>query len=335
MFVIAFVIVLVFMLSRLQWGGGFSVGGYNVANELHNAAGTQLGSVAGHDITAGTAASAAAAYYTGGAYGGMVSGGVSGGSEGMGAASSGAAGGAAYNDATSGGPAGPMAAPPRQWQASDDYGSLANDQAAWYYNAEQHAKANGGPGWTKDQYKFAQAQYDSQNKQKNNLASIDQWQQSRNPYYEAVYANMNKGYDAQSQQSYADSLKKMQLQHANRGTLGGSQSEFNKSQVNAQLAQEIAQNHQKSQEYVKGISGQDQQQAQNMRLQQYQEDPYLSAMYQSLLASQKQAGSQNGNLADLYMQGIQNSQNAQNSQSQIYGGQIAGLTGTAATAIGG
>jgi hypothetical protein len=221
------------------------------------------------------------------------------------------------------------------YNASDTYNTYDSSERDYYYNAEQGAMARGNNPWTENEFKLAQAQRLSEKNREKNLQGVDQWANSRNDYYASLYNQMNQSGDAQAQQNFNDSLKKIQLQHAARGTLGGSQSEYNKAILNSQLQQQQAQIRQQSQNYVQGIRQGDQQQAQNMKAQQYQTDPYLQAYYQSLLQSQQnQAGAERG-LSDLYLQGLQNRQNAQNAQSQIYGGQLGGAFGTAASYIGG
>ena len=256
----------------------------------------------------------------------------------VGGALGGITGGAAgylYDQNHQGGDSGTTAPDKQGYSASNTYNNFSPEDRNYYYNAENNGMARGNNPWTAQEFDLAQKQRLSEQNRQHNIQGVDQWANSRNDYYSSLYNQMNQTGDAQAQQGFNDSLKKIQLQHAARGTLGGAQSEYNKALLNSQLQQQQAQVRQQSQNYVQGIRQGDQQQAQNMKAQQYQPDQYLQAYYQSLLASQQnQAGGQKG-LSDIYLQGLQNSQNAQNAQSQIYGGQIGGTLGTAATYIGG
>jgi hypothetical protein len=263
----------------------------------------------------GTAIGAA----TGGALGGVTGGGV------------GALVGSLYDKNHSGGGSASAAAP-APWTAQSEYG--ANPNKDWYYNQENSYRNATGQGWTKDQYGLAQAQYASDQNRNKNLSNVSAWEQSRNPYYASLYQQMQGDQNKQSQQSYADSLKRMQLQSAARGTLGGSQSEYNKSLLNSQLAQQQAQNAQQAQNYVQGLRQNDQQQAQQLRQQAYAPDPYIQKYYESLLQQQGNQSQAYKNQAAMQMQALQDQQAYQNNMSQIYGGQIGTLGNFASAGIG-
>jgi hypothetical protein len=289
-----------------------------------------------YDETKKAAGTIAGAYY-GGAYGqglealGM---GVTGGMAG-GAAAGGAAAGGAGANAYANAYANYMLRPDgtfvdstkAPYAASDTYGGYDPSKRDWFYNQEQNMRNKTGHGYTKQEFELAQAQYGSDQNRSNNLAAIQQWQQSRNPYYESLYKQMTGDANNSLQQQYADSLKHSQLQHATRGTLGGSQDAYNTSQLNTRLATERGKAAQSAQNYVQGIRQGDQQQAQTLAQQQYAPDPYLQALYQSQLTAAGQGSDTYKSLAAMQLAAMQDSQQNQNNMSQIYGGQI-GTVGT-------
>lgn len=272
------------------------------------------------------AAGTAAGWYLGGAYGsGLSALGVDAG------AALGAGGGYAATDYSlrpDGTLADTRTAP---YAASDTYGGYDQSKRDWFYNAEQNQQNKTGKGYTKDQFELAQAQYGSDQNRSNNLASIQQWQQSRNPYYASLYQQMTGDSNKALQQQYGDSLKQSQLQHAQRGTTGGSQAAYNQSQLNTRLATEQGKAAQGAQNYVQGIRQNDQQQAQTMAQQQFAPDPYLQAMYQSQITAAGQGSDDYKGIAAMQLAQTQNQQQYQNSMSQIFGGQI-GTVGQGAQA---
>lgn len=281
-------------------------------------------------------AAGVAGYYSGGAYGAGMGGlGSFGGAaaSNSSAAEVGGAGAGAYTLRPDGTVVDPKSAD-TPYAASDEYGQFAQGKRDSFYNQEERTRNATGQGWTKDQYGLAQAQYTSDQNRDKNLASISQWEQSRNPYYASLYQQMQGDQNKQAQQQYTDSLKQMQLQHAARGTLGGSQAQYNQSQLNTELAKAQAGNAQNAQNYVQGIRQGDQANAQNMRQQAYAPDQYVQKYYESLLAQQGQGSQGYKNLTAMQLQGAQDQQANQNNMSQIYGGQLGGTLGTSASYLG-
>jgi hypothetical protein len=176
---------------------------------------------------------------------------------------------------------------------------------------------------------LAKQQYKQYVNREQNLAGINQWEQSRNPYYASLYEGMNKAQEGGIEQSYSDSMKRMQLQHAGRGTMGGSQNAYNSGQIGAAKALQIAQARQQSQNYVQGLRQQDQGRAQQLRLAQYEGNPYADQYAQALAASNQLQGGMYAPMAQSQIAGNQANQQYQNDVSQIWGQQI-GLLGQGA-----
>lgn len=178
-------------------------------------------------------------------------------------------------------------------------------------------------------YQLLQSQYaDAVNREKN-LNSINQAEQARNPYYSSLYESMNNAQQGGIDQSYADSMKRMQLQHAGRGTLGGSQQVYNAGQIGAAKALQMAQARQQSQNYVQGLRQQDQGRFAQLRQNVYAGNPYQQQYAQGLSASNSLAGGMYAPYAQGQIANAQANQQYQNDMSQIYGQQI-GLLGQGA-----
>lgn len=184
-----------------------------------------------------------------------------------------------------------------------------------------------------DQYKLLQQGYKADQNRRQNLAQIDQWEQSRNPYYSSLYESMNKAAEAPIQQSYADRLKQMQLQHVSRGTSGGSQNVYNQGQISAAQAMDIANARQRTQDYVQGIRRNDMSQAQNLRMQQYQLSPFEQQYYQSLLGNYGVGDRVYSAQAALDAQRLRDNAAYQQSQSQIYGQLIGSAANVGSAAL--
>ena len=177
--------------------------------------------------------------------------------------------------------------------------------------------------------KLLQQQYKQYTNREQNLAGINQWEQSRNPYYSSLYEGMNKAQEGGIEQSYSDSMKRLQLQHAGRGTMGGSQNVYNQGQLGAAKALQIGQARQQSQNYVQGLRQQDQGRAQQMRLAQYEGNPYADQYAQALAQSNQLQGGMYAPYAQGQIANAQANQQHQNNMSQLYGQQL-GLVGQGA-----
>lgn len=202
-----------------------------------------------------------------------------------------------------------------------EYGTLSQPERDYYYNREQAATQNGGPGWSKDQYKLAQAQYKAEMERQNRVGQINQWEQSRNPYYASLYQQKNQQAQAKNQQQYTDSMKRMQLQHAARGTIGGSQEQYNQAELGAARALRDSQAAQRNQDYVQGLRRGDQEQAQSLRNSTNQ-NAYTDALSKAMANSANIQGGGYAQMADLERMRMQDQQQYQNNMSQIYGQSI-------------
>lgn len=220
---------------------------------------------------------------------------------------------------------------PAQYSAYDSYSQLSQPERDWYYNREQ---GSGGPAWTEDQYKLAQAQYKDELQRSDRVNQINQWEQSRNPYYASLYEQKNQAAQAQNQQQYSDSMKRMQLQHAGRGTLGGSQAQYNQAELGAAKALRDSQAAQQNQDYVQGIRRNDQQQAHELRSQQ-NSNPYTDALSKAMANSSNIQGGYYAQNADLERTRMQDNQAYQNNMSQLYGQSINNAASGAANYFGG
>jgi hypothetical protein len=183
-------------------------------------------------------------------------------------------------------------------------------------------------------YKLAQAQYKDQLQRAERIGQINQWEQSRNPYYASLYEAKNQAAQASNQQAYADAAKRMQLQHAGRGTRGGSQEQYNTATLGAEKALRDSQAAQQNQDYVQGIRRNDQSQAQSLRMQQ-NNNPYTNALAQNMANSANIQGGGYANNAALEQSRRQDEQSYQNSMSQLYGQAIGTGIGAAANYYGG
>ena len=221
-----------------------------------------------------------------------------------------------------------------KYAASDEYGGYDKAKRDWFYNQEQ-AQQNSGEGlWTKDQFKLAQAQYNDNSQREGRIGAINNWEQSRNPYYASLYQSQVKAAQATNQQGYADSMKRMELQHATRGTSGGSQEGYNSAQLGAAKAIRNSQAAQGIQDNIQGMRRSDQNQAGNMRLSQMS-SPYMSALANSM-GKQHNAQSQGyTGGANLDMMRNQDEQSYQNGMSQVYGQAIGNAAGGASNFAGG
>lgn len=220
------------------------------------------------------------------------------------------------------------------YRAQDEYGQLSQPERDWYTNQEQGGMAQGGPAWSKEQYKLAQAQYKDQLQRAERIGQINQWEQSRNPYYASLYQQKNQAAQASNQQAYADAAKRMQLQHAGRGTRGGSQEQYNTATLGAEKALRDSQAAQQNQNYVQGIRRNDQSQAQSLRMQQ-NNNPYTNALAQNMANSANIQGGGYANNAALEQLRMQDEQSYQNNMSQLYGQAIGTGIGAAANYYGG
>jgi hypothetical protein len=229
---------------------------------------------------------------------------------------------------------GPAAFVGKQTQSYDEYSKLSQPERDWYMNQEQSGMAQAGPAWSKEQYKLAQAQYKDQLQRTERIGQINQWEQSRNPYYASLYQQKNQAAQASNQQAYADAAKRMQLQHAGRGTRGGSQEQYNTATLGAEKALRDSQAAQQNQDYVQGIRRNDQSQAQSLRMQQ-NSNPYTNALAQNMANSANIQGGGYANNAALEQSRRQDEQNYQNSMSQLYGQAIGTGVGAVANYYGG
>jgi hypothetical protein len=225
-------------------------------------------------------------------------------------------------------------ASPAQYQAQDEYSQLSQPERDWYMNQEQGGMAQGGPAWSKEQYKLAQAQYKDQLNRTDRVNQINQWEQSRNPYYASLYEAKNQAAQTTNQQQYADAAKRMQLQHAGRGTSGGSQEQYNTATLGAEKALRDSQAAQQNQNYVQGIRRNDQAQAQALRMQQ-NSNPYTNALAQNMANSANIQGGGYANNAALEQTRMQDEQSYQNNMSQLYGQSINTGIGGLANMYGG
>jgi len=183
-------------------------------------------------------------------------------------------------------------------------------------------------------YKLAQAQYKDQLNRTERVNQINQWEQSRNPYYASLYEAKNQAAQASNQQAYADAAKRMQLQHAGRGTRGGSQEQYNTATLGAEKALRDSQAAQQNQNYVQGIRRNDQAQAQSLRMQQ-NSNPYTNALAQNMANSANIQGGGYANNAALEQTRMQDEQSYQNNMSQLYGQSINTGIGAVANYYGG
>ena len=172
---------------------------------------------------------------------------------------------------------------------------------------------------TANQSDFARQQETQATNRNKNMQGIQDWEQSRNPYYASLYNSQIKSGNAQAQQDYNDSLKRLQLQHIGRGTRGGSQELFNQSQLGGHYQQAAARNAQQAQNHVQGIRGRDQDRASMLRMEQYNEDPVMASYYDSLKRSNRyETGGYESDIANS-MAIDRINQGASNEMSQIYG----------------
>lgn len=176
--------------------------------------------------------------------------------------------------------------------------------------------------YSANQQDFYRNQYQDESNREQNNQSIQGWEQSRNPYYESLYKQQTGAVNQQAQQGYNDSLKKLQLQHLQRGTQGGSQSMYNQSQLGDHYNQVAAQGAQNTQNYVQGIRQNDKNRASQMRMDQYNSTPEMSDYYSSMMKSDAinadgYAAYTNGRIANM-----NNQQDYQNNMSQVYGAAI-------------
>lgn len=174
-------------------------------------------------------------------------------------------------------------------------------------------------------YQLLQSQYADAVSREGNLNAINQAEQSRNPYYSSLYESMNKAQEGGIEQNYADTMKRMQLQHAGRGTLGGSQQVYNAGQIGAAKALQTAQARQQSQNYVQGIRQQDQGRFAQLRQNVYAGNPYQQQLAQSLSASEQLRGGMYNPYAQGQIANAQANQQYMNDMSQIYGQAIGNL----------
>ena len=217
------------------------------------------------------------------------------------------------------------------FNAREQYSQLDQPQRDWLYNREQGL---GGPAWTEDQYKLAREQYKAQLEQQNRLGQINQWEQSRNPYYASLYQQKNQQAQAANQQQYSDAMKRMQLQHAARGTIGGSQAQYNQAELGAAKALRDSQAAQQNQDYVQGIRRNDQQQAHQMRASTYS-NPYMDSLSQAMANSSNVQGGGYAAMANLERTRMNDQQQYQNNMSQLYGQAINTGLGGAMNMFGG
>lgn len=166
---------------------------------------------------------------------------------------------------------------------------------------------------------LANAQYADLQQRQATLGNINQWQESRNPYYASLYNDRNAAFAQSNESQFNDSMKRMQLQHAARGTLGGSQETYNTAELGAAKSLRAATNAQQNQQYVQGLRQSDADKAQGMRMQAMQANPYLQAMTQSLINSQNVQGKAYGQQNQMQMQAMQDQAQYQAMLSQIYG----------------
>ena len=200
------------------------------------------------------------------------------------------------------------------YAASDEYGGYDQGKRDWFYNQEQ---AN-GRGWNKDQFKLAQAQYDDKTRRESRMGEINNWEQSRNPYYSSLYNSQVKAAQATNEQSYGDAMKKMELQHATRGTIGGSQEQYNSATLGAAKALRNSQAAQGIQNSVQGLRRNDQNMAYGMR-QSQGSSKYMDALSNAMANTTKTDAGGAANTANLESMRLQDEQSYQNNMSQVYG----------------
>ena len=237
-----------------------------------------------------------------------------------------------YSDATNDPVKNNMATPTGpQWTGNGIFRTITPEWQAYNSNERAYADALAAQQGAKNDknYQLLQQQYKQYTNREQNLAGINQWEQSRNPYYSSLYEGMNKAQEGGIEQSYSDSMKRMQLQHAGRGTMGGSQNAYNSGQIGAAKALQIAQARQQSQNYVQGLRQQDQGRAQQLRLAQYEGNPYADQYAHALAQSNQLQGGMYAPYAQGQIANAQADQQYQNNMSQLYGQQL-GLVGQGA-----
>lgn len=214
-----------------------------------------------------------------------------------------------------------------QWTGNGIFRTITPEWQAYNSNERMYADALAAHQTAKNDknYQLLQQQYKQYTNREQNLAGINQWEQSRNPYYSSLYEGMNKAQEGGIEQSYSDSMKRLQLQHAGRGTMGGSQNVYNQGQLGAAKALQIGQARQQSQNYVQGLRQQDQGRAQQLRLAQYEGNPYADQYAQALAQSNQLQGGMYAPMAQSQISGIQANQQYQNNMSQIYGQALGNL----------
>lgn len=179
--------------------------------------------------------------------------------------------------------------------------------------------AGNSNAYTGNQQAYHQQEYTADANRETNNASIQGWEQSRNPYYAAMYDQQTGASNQQAQQGYNDSLKKLQLQHLGRGTGGGSQELYNQSQLGAHYQQQAARGAQNAQNYVQGVRQNDKGRASQMRMDQYNQNPEMQSFYDSLRRADSISGQGHADYIQgrTAMDGI--NQHYQNNMSQVYG----------------
>lgn len=123
---------------------------------------------------------------------------------------------------------------------------------------------------------------DQEQRQKQGKSALDQWIAGRSPYYQQLFNAFNKAGQQQAAAQSAQQQRAMGLQHAARGTVGGSNylEDQGRQQVNTAAAYQQAVQNALGQEY--NARAQDQAEYNNRISSLYANDPYSAAMYQTL-----------------------------------------------------
>lgn len=160
---------------------------------------------------------------------------------------------------------------------------------------------------------------------KNLGTTISGWQQSRDPYYDAIYSLYQQAYQPQAKYAAQDASRQSTFQAARTGQRGGSQAMSNQQTIQQQLAQALGGIEQQARAASEGQRAADTDAAANWLLAATLNRPGEALATQGALDASRARSGLQASLTGLDEASMNSQQAYQALLSQLYGGQMGGM----------